>query len=97
MSSPVIPVQGAEGTTVTVRIDAIKEAHVKDIEEAHATGDAWILARRNDLEVRVHALFCRAPMPLSDVPIPAPPLFPRLRADGQRPAPPGVTCGLHDP
>eukprot|EP00326_Haptolina_ericina_P043239 CAMPEP_0181257476 /NCGR_PEP_ID=MMETSP1096-20121128/50265_1 /TAXON_ID=156174 ORGANISM="Chrysochromulina ericina, Strain CCMP281" /NCGR_SAMPLE_ID=MMETSP1096 /ASSEMBLY_ACC=CAM_ASM_000453 /LENGTH=613 /DNA_ID=CAMNT_0023355797 /DNA_START=93 /DNA_END=1934 /DNA_ORIENTATION=- len=47
------PLDPNANTTVTVRIDQIKELTLQEIQAVYAVGDSWLLSRRNDLEAVV--------------------------------------------
>lgn len=46
-------VQDGAGSTVTVRIDQIKELRLDEIQSVYSCGESWLLAKRNDLEAVV--------------------------------------------
>ena len=46
-------IQDGAGSTVTVRIDQIKELRLDEIQSVYSCGESWLLAKRNDLEAVV--------------------------------------------
>ena len=47
------PLEDAASSTVTVRIDQIKELSLQEIQAVYGVGDSWLLSRRNDKEAVV--------------------------------------------